>query len=156
MEKGDRRKLMVLLTDGEDLEKGGIRTAESLARQGAIVFTIGIGTPAGSEIQILNEQGKLELVHDSKGEVVHSRLDEATLRAIAQATHAAYFPLGPVGEGLARVQLAIESMSAPSSSTPARKLGVDRFYFPITIALVLLTAESLIGTRRRLSELGVG
>jgi Ca-activated chloride channel family protein len=156
MEKGERRKLMVLLTDGEDLEKGGVRTAESLARQGAIVFTIGVGTPAGSEIQILNEQGKLELLHDTKGEVVHSRLDETTLRAIAQATHGAYFPLGPLGEGLARVQVAMESMSAPSSSTPARKLGVDRFYFPIAIALMFLAAESLIGTRRRLSEFKVG
>lgn len=155
MEKGERRKLMVLLTDGEDLEKGGIRIAESLARQGAIVFTIGIGTPAGSEIQIVNEQGKLDLVRDSKGEVVRSRLDEATLRGIAQATHGAYFPLGPLGEGLAKVQVAIESMSAPSSSTPARKLGVDRFYFPIAIALILLVAESLIGTRRWLSELKV-
>jgi Ca-activated chloride channel family protein len=119
------------------------------------VFTIGVGTPAGSEIQILNEQGKVELVHDTKGEVVQSRLDEPALRAIAQATHGAYFPLGTLGEGLARVQVAIESMSAPSSSTPARKLGVDRFYFPIAIALIFLVAESLIGTRRRLSEFKV-
>jgi Ca-activated chloride channel family protein len=153
MEKVERRKLMVLLTDGEDLEKGALRAAESLAKQGAIVFTIGIGTPAGSEIQIVNEQGKPELLRDEKGEVVHSRLDEATLRGIAQATHGAYFPLGPLGEGLTKVQMALERISTPSGSSPARKLGVDRFYFFIAGALFLLVAESLIGTRRRLSEL---
>ena len=59
-------KLFVLLTDGEDLEKGGVRTAEALAKQGVVVFTIGVGTPAGAEIQMLNEQGKLELVRDSQ------------------------------------------------------------------------------------------
>ena len=149
MEKGERRKLMVLLTDGEDLEKGALRAAESLAKRGAIIFTIGIGTPAGSEIQVVNEQGKPELLRDSKGEVVRSQLDEATLRGIAQATHGGYFPLGPLGEGLAKVQLALETINTPSGSSPARKLGVDRFYIFIAAVLILLVAESLIGTRRR-------
>ena len=34
MDKSERPKLLVLLTDGEDLEKGGVRTAEALAKQG--------------------------------------------------------------------------------------------------------------------------
>ena len=89
----------VLLTDGEDLEKGGVRTAEALAKQGVVVFTVGVGTPAGAEIQLVNEQGKPELVRDSRGEVVRSRLDEPTLRAIAQATHGAYYPPRPAGRG---------------------------------------------------------
>src|SRR5262249_39422450 len=68
IEKSERQKLLVVLTDGEDLEKGGVRMAESLAKKGVIAFTIGVGTPAGSEIQILNEQGKPELLRDMKGE----------------------------------------------------------------------------------------
>ena len=131
MDKTQRPKLLVLLTDGEDLEKGGVRMAESLAKEGVVVFTVGVGTPAGAEIQFLNEQGKLELVRDSRGEVVRSRLDEPTLRAIAQATHGAYYPLGPLGEGLAKVRLALENLNAGSASAPARKLGVDRFHWPV-------------------------
>jgi Ca-activated chloride channel family protein len=149
MEKSDRKKLMALITDGEDLEKSGVRMAADLAKQGVVIFTVGVGTPAGAEIQMINEQGKAELVRDSKGEVVRSRLDEATLRSIAQATHGAYYPLGPLGEGLVRVRLAIEGLDTASGSTPMRKFGVDRFHFPVAAALVLLVAESLIGTRRR-------
>jgi Ca-activated chloride channel family protein len=149
MEKGDRQKLLVLLTDGEDLEKGGVKTAEALAKQGVVVFAAGVGTPAGAEIQMPNEQGKLELVRDSKGEVVHSRLDEATLRGIAQAAHGGYYPLGPLGEGLSRIRLALESLNTTAGSGPARKLGVDRFHLPVAAVLVLLVVESLIGTRRR-------
>jgi Ca-activated chloride channel family protein len=152
MDKTQRPKLLVLLTDGEDLEQGGVHTAEALAKEGVVVFTVGIGTPAGGEIQFLNEQGKPELVRDSRGEVVRSRLDEPTLRAIAQATHAAYYPLGPVGEGLAKVQLAVENLNAGSAAAPARKLGVDRFHWPVAGVLVLLVAESLVGTRRHLRE----
>ena len=157
MDKGQRSKLIVLLTDGEDLpirgEEGGVRTAEALAKQGVVVFTVGVGTPAGAEIQLLNEQGKLELVRDKRGEVVRSRLDEPTLTKIAQATHGAYYPLGPLGEGLAKVQLALENLVAGSASAPARKLGVDRFHWPVGGVLVLLVAESLIGTRRCLREI---
>jgi Ca-activated chloride channel family protein len=148
MDKGDRQKLLVLLTDGEDLEKGGVRTAESLAKKGLIVFTVGVGTPAGGEIQVLNERGVIELVRDSKGEPVQSRLDEATLRSIAEATHGAYYRLGPVGEGLAKVRLALENLKSSPGAVPARKVGVDRFYLPLALGLCLLVVESLIGTRR--------
>jgi Ca-activated chloride channel family protein len=149
MEKGERDKLLVVLTDGEDLEKGGVRMAETLGKKGAIIFTIGIGTPAGAEIQIVNEQGKSELLKDSKGEVVRSRLDEPTLRAIAQATKGAYFPLGPLGEGLAKVRVALETNNRSAGSSPSKKMGVDRFQVPIAAVLILLVSESLIGTRRR-------
>ena len=63
--------------------------------------SVGVGTPGGAEIQMINEQGKQELVRDTQGQVVRSRLDESTLHSIAQATHGAYYPLGPLGEGLA-------------------------------------------------------
>jgi Ca-activated chloride channel family protein len=153
MDKTQRPKLIVLLTDGEDLERSGVRTAEALAKQGVVVFTVGVGTAAGTEIQIVNEQGKRELLRDSRGEIVRSRLDEPILRAIAQATHGAYYPLGPLGEGLAKVRLALETMSLGSGGAPARKLGVDRFHWPVAGVLVLLVAESLIGTRRRLRDI---
>ncbi len=153
MDKSDRQKVVVLLTDGEDLENGGVRMAESLAKKGLVVFTLGVGTPAGGEIEYLNDQGRLEVVRDRKGQVVQSRLDEPTLRAIAEATHGAYYRLGPVGEGLAKVRLALENLKSTTGATPTRKLGVDRFYLPAAVVLALLVLESLIGTRRRVKEI---
>jgi Ca-activated chloride channel homolog len=158
VDKQERRKVFVLLSDGEDLEKApntnGVTMAKALEKNGVVVFTIGVGTAAGAEIQFVNEQGRLELVRDSRGEVVRSRLDEATLRAIAQATHGAYYPLGPLGEGLAKIRLALDALNTGPGSAPARRLGVDRFHWPVAGVLVLLVAESLIGTRRRLRESG--
>ena len=104
----DRLGVVILLTDGEDLEKSGIKKAEALAKEGVMVFTVGVGTPAGAIIQTLNEQGQPTLMRDKSGEVVRSRLDETTLRAIAAATHGDYRPLGALGEGLARLRGAIE------------------------------------------------
>jgi Ca-activated chloride channel homolog len=151
MEKTDRRKLVVLLTDGEDLEGTGARTAEALAREGIVVYTVGVGTAAGAEILAVNDQGRADLVRDNKGEPVVSRLDESTLQAVAQATKGNYFPLGPLGEGLAKVRLAVEETDSGSGPVPVRKLGVDRFHFPLALVLLLLLGESLLGTRRRMT-----
>src|SRR5580700_3923312 len=51
MDKKSRHKLVVLVTDGEDLEKSGVAVAKNLATNGVVVFTIGVGTPAGKEIE---------------------------------------------------------------------------------------------------------
>jgi Ca-activated chloride channel homolog len=150
MEKKDRRKIVVLLTDGEDLEKSGATMAESLAKEGMVMFTVGVGTVAGAEIRVVNERGQLELVRDSRGEPVRSRLDETTLRNIAQATKGNYFPLGALGEGLARVRSAITGIDFAEESTMVQTSGVDRFHLPVALALLFLVAESLMGTRRKI------
>jgi Ca-activated chloride channel family protein len=149
MEKGSRRKLVVLVTDGEDLEKTGIAAAKRLATNGVVVFTIGVGTPAGKEIQTVNAAGQLELVRDAKGEIVRSRLDETTLREIAQATGGSYYPLGALGDGLTQVRSAIHALDSASGLRQSIKNGVDRFHWCIAAMLALIIAESLIGTRRK-------
>ena len=88
--------------------------AEKLAKEGVVIFTVGVGTPAGSEIQMVNEQGKTEYLRDTQGQIVHSRLDDPTLRAIARVTHGEYYPLGSLGEGLAKVRLALEDKNVAS------------------------------------------
>lgn len=149
IEKMDRKKVIVLITDGEDLEKSGVKVAKTLAEKGVVVFTVGVGTEAGAEIRVMNEQGQQELVRDSKGEAVRSQLDEPTLRAIAQVTKGTYEPLGALGEGLAKVRLAVESKDFVSGGAPAQSFGVDRFHFFLAAVLLLLVVESLLGTRRR-------
>jgi len=149
MDKKSRHKMLVLVTDGEDLEKSGVAVAKTLATNGVVVFTIGVGTPAGKEIQIVNATGQAELVRDPKGEIVRSRLDEDTLREIAQVTGGNYFPLGPLGEGLTQVRSAIHALDAANGLRQALKSGVDHFYWPLALALALLVSESLLSTRRK-------
>jgi len=149
MDKHSRRKLVVLMTDGEDLEKTGLATAKSLATNGVVVFTIGVGTPAGKEIQFVNAAGQREWVRDAKGNLVRSRLDERSLREIAQSTGGQFYPLGLAGEGLMKVRFAVRALDAAGNARSSSENGVDRFHAPIALALALVVAESLISTRRR-------
>jgi len=148
-DKNSRRKLIMLLTDGEDLEKTGVAGAKSLATNGVVVFTIGVGTPAGKDIQYVNSVGQNVFVQDAQGNVVRSRLDEQTLREIAEATGGHYYPLGSTGDGLMKVRSAVHSLDAIGSAGHPAPDGVDRFHVPIALALALMVAESLIGTRRK-------
>jgi Ca-activated chloride channel family protein len=152
MDKSGRRKLIVLVTDGEDLEKSGVGIARNLATNGVVVFTIGVGTPAGKEIQIVNQAGQTEFLRDTKNEIVRSKLDETTLREIAEATGGNYYPLGLVGDGLMKVRPAVQALDATAATRQSVQNGVERFYLPLAIMLVLIVGESLIGTRRKIFQ----
>lgn len=149
MEKNSKRKMVVLVTDGEDLEKSGVAVAKRLATNGVVVFAIGVGTPAGKEIQTQNATGQFELLRDKSGEVVRSRLDETTLREIAQVTGGSYFPMGRLGDGLTQVKAAMHTLDLTKSARESGKRGVDRFYVPLAASVFLLALEPLIGTRRK-------
>jgi len=147
MEAKSRHKLIVLITDGEDLEKSGIKTAETLAKEGAAIYTIGVGTEAGAELRAMNTSGQLDLLRDTKGEVVRSRLDEKGLKEIAQAGGGSYFALGRLGEGLMRVHQHMQA-GQRAESAKSRSQAIDRYYAPLAILVFVLVLESLLGTRR--------
>jgi Ca-activated chloride channel family protein len=149
MDQKTDRKMVVLITDGEDLEKSGIAAAKRLATNGVVVFTIGVGTPAGKEILMKNEAGQMEWLRASKGEIVRSQLDEKTLREIAQVTGGSYFPLGQLGDGLTQVKSAMHSLDMASAARQSGQRGVERFYVPLALTLLLVAGEPLIGTRRK-------
>jgi len=147
METKSRHKLVVLITDGEDLEKSGIKAAETLAKEGAAIYTIGVGTESGAELRAVNATGQMDLLRDAKGEAVRSRLDEKTLAQIASAGGGSYFPLGRLGEGLLRVH---QHMQAAQTAIDARSrsLSIDRYHVPLALLISILILESLISTRR--------
>ena len=138
------RKLVIILTDGEDLEAGGIDTAKKLARQGLVVHTVGVGTPAGGTITVINDVGAADTLKSGGTEVL-SRLDEDTLTKVAEATNSRYVRLGQAGEGMEALRLAIQ---AGTDATGSARRGVPREEWFLTLALLLLVAESLLSTRR--------
>lgn len=139
------RKLVIILTDGEDLEAGGVDTAKKLARQGLVVHTVGVGTPAGGTITVINDVGAADTLKSGGTEVL-SRLDEDTLTKVAEATNGRYVRLGQAGEGMEALRLAIQ---AGTDATGSARRGVPREEWFLTLALLLLVAESLLSTRRR-------
>jgi Ca-activated chloride channel family protein len=147
-EKGDQRRLLVLITDGEDLRKAGIDKAKELAKDGIIIFTIGVGTPSGSEVLVKQPDGQPGPLLDETGQPVVSRLDEDTLRTIAESTGGSYRRLEAIGTAMSDVLRSLQSTQTKGSSSDRRR-GIDRYAWFLAVAILLLVGESFITTRRR-------
>ncbi len=94
--------VIILLTDGENtVSPDPLAAAQTAADRGVRIYTVGIGSAAGSILHI-------------NGFTVHTQLDEATLQHISQLTDGAYYnaeneqDLRTIYENL-RPQLVIES-----------------------------------------------
>lgn len=91
-DRGSKDKVVVLLSDGEDLEGGALRAAEELKRVGILVFAVGIGSDSGEPIPLFGPEGQIQgYLKDPAGETVLSRLDRAGLEAIADQTGGEFF-----------------------------------------------------------------
>jgi len=147
---GDNKKILILVTDGEDLQGQGIDAAREAAKDGMVIYTVGVGTSAGGLIPVPNGNGGTDFVKDDTGQFVKSHLDENTLSQIAQVTGGMYQPLGQQGQGLGVIyDKAIASMPKHDLAARRERVYEERYQWPLAAGLVLLFASMLIGTRRR-------
>jgi Ca-activated chloride channel family protein len=145
-------KILVLLTDGEDLEGNDLAAAKAAAKDGLKIYTVGVGTANGDLIPIPAEQGG-GFVKDEAGQFVKSHLDEAGLKAIAEATGGLYAPLGAQGQGLETIyQQALAPLAKHDLASRRQKVYTERFQWPLAASLALLVASMLFGTRRRIAR----
>lgn len=150
--RAGRDKILVLLTDGEDLEGSALVAAKAAAKDGLKIYAVGVGTANGDLIPLPTEQGG-GFVKDDAGQFVKSRLDEAGLQAMAEATGGRYTPLGAQGQGLDTLyQQALAPLAKHELASRRQKVYTERFQWPLVAALGLLLASLLIGTRRRIAR----
>ncbi len=86
-----KNKLLVLLTDGEDFSSNLSSVREQARSLGVHIFTLGIGTPQGAPVPIIDEEGR-QRGHEKneKGEIVISRLNEGILQALSAESGGIY------------------------------------------------------------------
>jgi Ca-activated chloride channel family protein len=82
-----RNRVVVLFSDGESLTGRAAEAARTAAERGIPVFSVGVGTEEGSAI--IRDNG--EPIRDRDGQVVISRLDEQTLRRVAERSGGGFY-----------------------------------------------------------------
>jgi Ca-activated chloride channel homolog len=148
--KGNNERILVLLTDGEDLEGSALEAARAAAKSGLKIFTVGIGSRNGELIPVVDDGGGTEFVKDASGQFVKSRLDETMLQQIAEATGAMYQPLGQQEQGLETIyQKGLAKFARHELTARLTKVYIERFQWPLAAGLLCLVLEPLIGIRRR-------
>ena len=151
--KDANHRILVLVTDGEDLEGEALSAAEEAARKGLTIYTVGVGTPAGELIPLQKNGKGVAFAKDEKGQVVKSRLDEKMLREIAQATGGLYEPLGQQAEGLDAIyQEKLSLVPKQELAERKQKIPLDRFEWPLLVAFILLLLEFGLSDRKSLRK----
>ena len=149
-ENGNNHRVLVLLTDGEDLQGDVIDAAKAAAKNGMAIYTIGVGRPGGSTIPLVMRNGRKDFVRDETGSVVRTTLDETTLKKIATETNALYVPLGRGAEGLNTIyQEKLRLVPKSERDQRMERIPLERFEWPLGAAIFLLLLEFFITDRRR-------
>jgi Ca-activated chloride channel family protein len=143
-------KILILITDGEDLGGEAINAAQSAAKNGVKIFTVGVGSTTGELVPVPSENGGTDFAKDENGKPVKSRLDETTLKQIAEATGGIYQPLGAQGEGLTNIyEQGLTGFTRQDLKTREAKVPLEKFHWALLAALACFVCELLIGNRRR-------
>jgi len=146
-------KVILLLTDGEDhcqeLGYDPLKAAEEAKKQGAVIYTIGIGSVEGGPIPLIDESGGLEYKRDPSGERIMSRLDENTLKQIALATGGKYYHSTAGELELEKIYNEIRQMERKKFGEQIQVEYEDRFQYFLAAAMALFFASALVPERKR-------
>jgi Ca-activated chloride channel family protein len=141
-----RFKTVVLISDGEDHDAEAAKTAKDLAEQGMMINTVGIGSPEGSYIF---DPATGENKKDATGATVISKLNEESLKSIADNTKGVYIRLQGSDE-------AVDVLKKNFSQIETRALGdvslmnFKTYYWWFAGAmLIFLLAENFIPERKK-------
>ncbi|MEW6535123.1 MAG: VWA domain-containing protein [Candidatus Auribacterota bacterium] len=143
-------KVIILITDGEDLQGNALQITEELQKQGIKIFTIGIGTPEGVPIPVYDDQGNKTYIKDKQGQMVLSKLDETLLQKIALYTGGAYVR-GTQAQGLGLLRIyeeKIRDLERRELESTMQKRYENRFQIPLFIGIILIFAEFFVSEKR--------
>ena len=142
--QSEKSRVIVVISDGENHEDDPVAAAAQAAELGIKVYTIGVGSPDGQPIPM--EDG--ELLRDKDGEIVVTRLDEATLRDVARAGGGAYIHAGGEEFGLNPIIQDIRRMEDEEFGSVVFEEYDEQYMYFFAVALFLLVTEMLIGERK--------
>lgn len=145
-------RVLVLFSDGEDHNNRAVKAAEEAAKRDIRIFTIGVGTPGGELLQVKDARGNVSFLRDGEGNVINSRLNEPLLQEVAAAAQGFYLSLANPDAIDTLYERGLAPLPRGELAAARIKRPIDRFQWPLGLAIVLLVLELFVSERRRVSR----
>jgi Ca-activated chloride channel family protein len=141
--------VMILMSDGEELEDAAVNAAKEAAEMGIRIYTIGIGSREGVPIPVKTRNGEVAYKKDVQGNIVTTRLEEGTLQEIASVTGGLYFYASPGEFQLQKVLTEIAGLEKKEHATDRMENYQDRYQIFLALAALLFLIEATVSERGR-------
>ncbi len=141
--------VMILMSDGEELEAAAVNAAKEAAEMGIRIYTIGIGSREGVPIPVPSKNGEVAYKKDMQGNIV-------TTREIASVTGGLYFYASPGEFQLQKVLTEIASLEKKEQASDRMENYQDRYQIFLGLAALLFLIEALVSERGRRRRTQVG
>ena len=144
----DDHNAIILISDGGDLRGEALQNAEIAKKRGIPIFTVGIGDPKRGAA-IPSEDGRGE--QKFQGQPVKVKLEEAALKAIAEASKGRYVPLATAGTAettLGAIYRRFLRQVAAKEQNEEAERAAERYQIFLIPGLILLIAGACLSKGR--------
>jgi Ca-activated chloride channel family protein len=151
----DHMRVMVLVTDGEDLEGDPVTVAENCATEGTRIDVVQIGGRAPEVIPDVGPNGKANGVrHDEDGKPLTTQLSaegEAQLARVAKAANGTIVRAEHGETGIDTIAKGLRKIMREELSEKVETVYAEEYAWPLGIAVLLLLVDALVpeAPRRR-------
>jgi Ca-activated chloride channel family protein len=147
------RRVVVLLSDGEDHGEDWEEAVRLLGKSGVIVHAIGIGTRAGSLLPLPGSgdgSGGTGYKLDEHGQPVLSKLQPEVLERVTHTTGGVYVEAERAGTSVEPIVQSISRLATRSLGTELVRQQQERFQWCIGVAVAALLVALLLSPFRPL------
>ena len=129
-------KVIVLVSDGEDLEESMDGVIEAAKKAGVIIHTVGVGSIQGGPVPDTDTSGNRSGYKLENGEPVISRINTENLIRLAQSTGGKFTQVATNNTSLSPIASAIEAMENRQTASEFSFRKKERFQVPLVLSLL--------------------
>lgn len=143
------KKVIIVITDGEDHEGDVMDAVDKAVSNGNKIYTIGLGSTGGVPIPVYNSRGDMVgFKKDNEGNTVLTKLDEESLKQIASAGNGDYFRGNNYEDYLDKIYNELSELKKSEFGVKKVTGYEDRFYYFLIPAILLLIIELFISEKK--------
>jgi Ca-activated chloride channel homolog len=137
-----KSKIIILISDGEDFGEETADASKDIEDKNIKLFTLGIGTEKGGQIR----SGSGYKV-DKQGQVVISKLNAESLKALASKTGGKYFEINETRNDVSRLISTISKIEGELMDARFVDVTGNKYFYFLAAALALLVLDVLLNIK---------
>ncbi|MEE9374394.1 MAG: VWA domain-containing protein [Saprospiraceae bacterium] len=144
------QRALIIITDGENHDDEAIAKVKEASEKGLNIFTIGVGTEAGSFIPVKSASGN-QYKRDDQGELVKSALNPQLIRDLAKAGGGKHYFIQDGNEILIDLKRQIDRLEKQEVEQRSFSDYESYFQYLLGLGLLFFIIEFFISPKRKMS-----